>query len=230
MLTIKRHVPKRLSLIHMGLSAKDYVLESAAALRRRIDRFRSQHEYIGRKSVMGTGALLMGFLGSIYILFALQTPSHPEVATPAAAKTGSDTARKTPSATSVSSTSTSPVSGTAAAPVEAGGSAVPSQSPVYGRGAVAPTPSLIANSPATAPSASSAPLATAPVVQPGMGSSVPTTSSPSPTTATPAPSPTPSSPAPTTSGPVTTLQQTVLPQSTQPVVSPVTNTVDKLLP
>lgn len=222
MLTIKHYMPfKKLSRLQYGLSAKSYLHEMMAVVGRRIDALRARYAHIGRKSLAGAGALLVGFFGSIYILFALQPHPDAKVATPAAKQPASqaDGHRTTPAVsagtTGASSTSQSPAP-VAASPV----AGAPSTSQQAAPRSMTSSPSLVSSAPAPAtssPATAASPTSSTPTVQPGMGSSTP--SAPAPSTST--------SPTSTVTQPVTELQQTVLPQS-QPVTAPVTKTVDNL--
>ena len=221
MLTIKRHFPINKLMITRALySAYDYVWHIGHDTILRFKELTRGREHLGRKSLVSTLVLLVGFFGSLAALIGLRPIMSQGVGSPTAKVESTEK----PAATPASQTQTASNEQQSAQPATAPAATQPAQS----------TQSMPAASPSTntSPTIGSAPvpgvapiISSTPTIQPGMGS---TTPAPAPVVTSPPPVSAPS-PDPISST-VNDLQNTVTtPNLLAPVTSTVEDTAGKLL-
>jgi hypothetical protein len=220
MLTIKRHFPINKLMITRALySVYDYVWHIGHDTIKRFKELTRGREHLGRKSLVSTLVLLVGFFGSLAAFIGLRPIMSQGVGSPTA-KVESTEAPATTPATQTQTASNEQQSTQPAATTQPAQSAQPapaaspstSSTPVIGSTPV----------PRTAPVISSTPT-----VQPGMGSSAP---APVPVVTSPTPPSTPPPSSAPISSTVNDLQNTVTsPNLLAPVTSTVEDTAGKLL-
>jgi hypothetical protein len=218
MLTIKRHFPINKLIITRALySAYDYVWHIGHDTIKRFKELTRGREHLGRKSLVSTLVLLVGFFGSLAAFIGLRPIMSQGVGSPTAKVESTKPPATTPATqTQTASNGQQPAAASAPAQSSQSTQSVPSTS----------------SSPTTAPALGSAPapstapiISSAPTVQPGMGSAAP---APVPVVTSPTPAPAPSSTP--ISSTVTDLQNTVTsPNLLTPVISPVEDAAGSLL-
>lgn len=213
MLTIKRHFPiNKLSVSKAMYATKEFFGKTRAAVAGGFTSLRARNRSMGKKSILSSMILLVGFFGTLSALLVLYPLATDNGSTKPVSPTNAniETEKKTaaPSATDTPAASTQ-TSDTGAA----------TRNSVNDSG----TPPIATSPASPAPAVSPAPVAQPAAPQPSVTTQPTITSAPAPAVpSTPVPAPV------TAPAPVTTDPTSVLPMLTAPVTDTVEGTTDTL--